>query len=260
LVRPGSSLDRLRDCEHAVRRYVFDGQIPPLANYLRDHGIQLVFHLASHFLVEHHPEDVGPLVASNVLLGTQLLEAMRLSECLLLINTGTFWQHFQDASEPVCLYAATKTAFEAIVRYYASAHTLRAITLKLFHSYGPDDPRPKLFSVFRRAALSDEPVDMSPGEQLIDLVHVDDVVSAYLVAAARLCEGAVSGWESYAVSSGNPLPLREVARIYEQATGVALNIRWGGRPYRSREVMVPWRGEVLPGWRPTISLACGLRP
>jgi len=50
-----------------------------------------------------------------------------------------------------------------------------------------------------------------------------------------------------------------LAAIYEQATATTLNINWGVRPYREREVMMPWeKGEVVPGWKPQISMTNGI--
>jgi nucleoside-diphosphate-sugar epimerase len=44
------------------------------------------------------------------------------------------------------------------------------------------------------------------------------------------------------------------------AAGKPLNIVWGGRPYRAREVMEPWTAfSTLPGWSPRISLKEGIR-
>ena len=126
---------------------------------------------------------------------------------------------------------------------------MKVIALKLFDTYGPNDPRPKLFRLLKTVSERQEPLAMSPGEQLIDLVYIDDVVKAYLIAAERLQAGLAYDHESYAVSSGRPISLKELVRTYEQVTGKKLPIQWGGRPYRPREVMVPWnRGEKLPGW------------
>jgi hypothetical protein len=47
--------------------------------------------------------------------------------------------------------------------------------------------------------------------------------------------------------------------LFEREAGVRLDIRWGERPYRQREVMVPWQGPTLPGWRPRIDLSTGIR-
>ena len=99
---------------------------------------------------------------------------------------------------------------------------------------------------------------MSPGAQLIDILHVDDVVHAFCVCLQKLPD--LPQWSSYAISSGNPLPLTELVAAFEQAIGKKLNIDFGARGYRPREVMVPWNtGQTLPGWRPQVDLQTGIK-
>lgn len=219
----------------------------------------VVFHLASLFLAQHRSEDILPMLQSNIILGTQLVEAMARNRVFNLVNTGTSWQHYgNEAFNPVCLYAATKQAFEAILCYYQEVEGLRAITLKLFDTYGPEDTRGKLMSLLEKLARSGESLAMSPGEQLLDLVYIDDVVEAFLMAARHVCRGECLA--DYAVSSGNAVSLRQVVEVFETITAQRLNIVWGGRPYRNREVMLPWdRGKPLPGWTARVSLTEGIR-
>jgi len=114
--------------------------------------------------------------------------------------------------------------------------------------------------LLQRIAIAGEELAMSPGEQLLDLVYIDDIVAAFLLAAERLQAGQVVGHERYAVSSGHPLRLRDLVGLYAKVTGRSLPIEWGGRPYRPREVMVPWNtGAVLPGWAPKVGLVEGIR-
>ncbi len=101
---------------------------------------------------------------------------------------------------------------------------------------------------------------MSPGDQLLDLVYIDDVVDAFIAAARYLQAGAGAAHEIFALSSGDAVSLREVATRYGRIAGRPLPIRWGSRPYREREVMVPWfLGSPIPGWTPHVSLEEGLR-
>ena len=179
----------------------------------------------------------------------------------LLVNAGTSWQHFHSAEyRPVCLYAATKQAFEAIVEFYVQACAFDCTTLKLFDTYGPRDPRKKLMHLLERVAATGEAVDFSPGEQYVDLLHVDDAVRGFLVAADRLLAGEAQGAETFALSSGRTLPLRDLLALYQRECGRVLPIRLGKRPYREREVMEPWSdGVSLPGWKPEVSLEEGIR-
>jgi nucleoside-diphosphate-sugar epimerase len=259
LVRPRSDLGRLGPS--VAHTHTHDGTTEGLIGIVGAARPGIVIHLASLFLAQHTPADVARLVASNVLFGTQLAEAMARHGVTRLLNTGTAWQHFENRDySPVNLYAATKQAFDAVLQYYVEAHGLRAVTLELYDTYGPDDPRPKLLTLLRQTASGQRLLAMSPGEQLLDLVHIDDVTEAYWLAAECLLADRVEGHERYAVSSGAPRPLRDVVAVFEEAAGVSVPIRWGGRPYRPREVMRPWdRGRPVPGWRPRVGLLDGFR-
>lgn len=244
-----------------MTRHVHDGSTESMVACLANAKPDVVFHLASLFLSQHASKDVDGLIGSNVQFGAQLLEAMKANGCTRLVNTGTSWQHYENEGyNPVCLYAATKQAFEAILEYYVQACGIKAVTLKLFDTYGPEDLRPKLFHLLNKAAMTGEPLDMSAGEQLIDLVHIDDVTEAFLMAAQRLLDGKVGTTECYAVSSGQPLRLKDLVKLYVEVSGQTINVNWGARPYRNREVMVPWnRGVAFPGWKPGILLSEGVR-
>jgi len=220
-----------------------------------------VFHLASLVLTNHEPDQVGPLVRSNIQFGAELVEAMTLVGVSRLVVAGTSWQHYGDAGyDPVNLYAATKQAFEDLLTFWSNTTLLRTVILKLTDVYGPDDPRPKLIPLLLRLAAEGGDAALTPGEQFVDMVHVDDVVEAFRVAGARADTLAAGARETYAVSSGSPIRLRQLVDEFETVLGRPLQIQWGGRPYRPREMMHPWsKGRALPGWTPTTSLRDGFR-
>lgn len=245
----------------AVRRHRHDGSTESMHALVGAARPDAAIHLASLFRAEHKPEEIAAMVEANILFGTQLADALTAHGCTRLVNTGTAWQHYEGrAYDPVCLYAATKQAFESVLEFYANARGLSIVTLKLFDTYGPDDPRGKLVSALIEAARDGRSLDLSPGEQQIDLVHIADVVDAYRAALRRLLDGGSAAPETFSVSSGSPVSLRELVAIVEQACGGRIEARWGARAYRDREVMVPWSGgKTLPGWRPRIGLREGLK-
>jgi nucleoside-diphosphate-sugar epimerase len=260
LVRTGSE-DRVAAIGEPVTTHYYDGSIDSAMKAVESSAPDVVFHLASLFLAQHKPDDIEALIRSNILFGTQLLEAMDSSGRTLLVNAGTAWQHFNNSNySPVALYAATKQAFEAIIRYYVEAKEFRVVTLKLFDTYGPEDPRPKLLTALSNAALNNKPLSMSPGQQRIDLVHIDDVINAFIITGNRLMSALGDPEESYAISSGAPLSLRELVAIFQQCVDPGLVVEWGALPYRSREVMIPWNsGKCLPGWKAAIGLSDGIK-
>ena len=201
------------------------------------------------------------MIESNITFETELLEAMRENDIVNFINTGTHWQHYRNAEyDPVDLYAATKQAFEDILKYYREAHGFKVITLQLFDNYGSSDERPKIINLLKKIGESGETLKMSPGEQYIDVVYVDDIVDAFVTAGKHLADERYELCGTYGVSSGKPIKLRELAAIFEKVSGKKLNIEWGGRQYRPREIMTPWnKFKPLPDWTPKIGLEDGLR-
>lgn len=262
ILRKGSSTEQLSPCLHKIKIYRYSGSgINELIDIMRASQPSLVIHTASLFLSNHTPGDIQSLVNSNLMFPVQLLEAMSVCGVRRFINTGTSWQHYDTSSYcPVNLYAATKQAFDDICKYYVEAKLFKVITLKLFDTYGPGDPRKKLLHVLKESIADSISIDMSPGEQKIDLVHIDDICNAYMCSIKSLMKMDEAAMEEYGVASGSPVSLRELVGLYEKVSGKELNVNWGGRPYREREVMSPWSNYMkVPGWRPAVSIEEGLR-
>src|SRR5450759_1726296 len=89
--------------------------------------IEGIIHLASYVQSDsHNSADISQLINSNVLFGTQILECAIKANVKWFINTGTFWQNYQNADySPVNLYAATKQAFEIIAQYYIETKQIK---------------------------------------------------------------------------------------------------------------------------------------
>lgn len=256
IVRPGSDTADLPG--DITFHRIEDGQdlTPVLAAARPD----VVFHLASLYLAEHRPDQTEALVRSNVLFPALLAEAMAAVGITSLVNTGTAWQHFGGEDYlPVNLYAATKQAAEDLLLYYADARDLSIVTLRLFDTYGDGDKRRKLIQILIDAATSGEALAMSPGDQIVDMTHVDDVVDGFLLAGDRLMHDAAPRRETFFLS-GERRSVKALTQLVADALDRPLAPEFGGRPYRAREVMDPVAGEPrLPGWKPRRALIDYLR-
>lgn len=255
LVRPESNYAAL-----GIKQiFIFKDNIEELASYLETEHIDGVIHLASLYVAEHRSEQIKDLILSNIYLGTAILEACAKADVKWFLNTGTIWQNFNvpdksDEYNPVNLYAATKQAFITMAKYYTETSNLRFCTLKLCDTYGPNDTRRKILSLFDELAKTGQTLDMSPGEQKLDLLHIEDVVNGFIVLANMLNDISIHLDDEYVLTSGRSLTLIEIAKLYEKTHNVKLSINWGGRPYRKREVMRPYQGKKLPNWNVTIPL------
>ncbi len=254
VVRAGSS-----PAEIPATCHTHDGTTEGMVGIMGEARPDVVFHLASLFVAEHRTDQVATLVESNLLFGVQLAEAMRVHGRTRLVNTGTAWQHYQDEDyHPVNLYAATKQAYLELLRFFEEAAGLRVITLELYESYGPGDPRPKLMTALLRAVREGGRLSLTDGRQELDLVHVRDIARAYQRAAERLLDGGFSTSECWAVRTGEPRTVRELVELVGRAAGTRLDADWGARPYREREIMRPPVRPTLPGWGAETALEAGV--
>ncbi|MHB1097276.1 MAG: NAD-dependent epimerase/dehydratase family protein [Gemmatimonadaceae bacterium] len=261
IVRNRSGVTTLGSLADRVEVHEHDGSLERMSEIVAAVRPSVVYHLASLSLVEHKPEDVRGLIESNIVFGTQLLEAMRVNGIHQLVNTGTYWQYASDGSyDPMCLYAATKQAFEAILVYYSRAYGLRSVTLVLFDTYGPGDSRRKLIPQLLETNEFSNPLDLSPGFQRIALTYVEDVIDAFeraSILAAELPNGTCESWD---VRGAETIELREVVDVVSRQCGRNVPVRWGARDYRPRERMIPFgTGRTLPGWTARTSLREGIR-
>lgn len=257
LLRPESNREDL--CEDQV--FEFSDNVDQLINYLIKNKIDGIVHLASLYLAQHEAEQIKELVLSNIYLGTALLEAAKSTKLKWFLNTGTIWQNYMPETKdynPVNLYAATKQAFVDVAKYYIETSDLRFCTLKLCDTYGPNDTRRKILALFNHMAQTGETLSMSPGDQRINLIYIDDVVSGFLILISLLNSNQLLESE-YVLSSRESISLKDLAQLYMDVTGRNLSINWGGRAYREREVMVPWQeGHILPGWNILYPLEIGI--
>ena len=219
----------------------------------------VIFHLAAASRGRETPAWVAEMLDANVTFPTLLIAAAHEQGVAYVVNAGSSWQTASGAAyTPFNVYAATKQAFEDLLVAYA-ADDMSAITLRLFDTYGTGDVRQKIVDLLLEAGRRETTLRMSPGDQVIDLVHVDDAARAFVVAGRRLLGSHVRGHEVYAVS-GARLPLRELAGRVSAALGRPIPIAWGARDYRPREIMQPATHlPRLPGWTPETSLDAGLR-
>lgn len=247
LARPDSSTDTLPSTV-TIHRI---GDAAGLGDLLQQLKPETCFHLATHYAHDTASDAIPALIAANLGFATQFADAAARSGCKAFVNTGTASQlNIRGAYMPASLYAASKQAFEDMLVYFDRRAGLPVASVLLFDTYGPGDTRNKLLAQLIAAAKSGTPIDLSPGEQEIDLLHIDDAVAGLTAAARGLHNGAAHP-AHYALSSKRPLTIRALAELIRANGGEKLQANWGARAYRDGEVMQTWRGGTPPpAWQP----------
>lgn len=250
VVRRGSA----RRTAPGVVAHVLDDTVREIAPLVTELRPASVVHLATLFAAQHTPDQIERMIDANVTFGTALAEGC--SEVgARLVHATSAWQHVDGAAySPVSLYAATKQAFVDVLQYYTDVRGLVCAELCLFDTYGPRDDRHKLVWLLLEHAASGVALPMSSGRQLIDLTHVSDVVEAVGVALT----GAVDS-RRLTVRSGAPRTVRQLVELVGDVTGRPLDVAWGARPDRPREMTSDWDVPgTETGWRPRVPLEAGI--
>jgi CDP-3, 6-dideoxy-D-glycero-L-glycero-4-hexulose-4-reductase len=253
VLRKSSNLSNIEDIKDEVN-LLYYLNINELIFHFNHFQPDVVFHIAAAVITKDEKDHIAQLIQSNVQFGTEILEAMRHSACRLFVNTGTYWQNYNsDTYNPVDLYAATKEAFEKMLQLYTDAYGIRAITLRLFDVFGEDDKRPKLWNLLKNMAGTDKVLSVSPGEQLMDLVHISDVCTAYETAYQLLKTQSHITNEIFSVQNDERFTLKQFVSMIQQTEGKEIHVDFGGKPYKAREVMIPMEHyKKLPNWETKI--------
>jgi nucleoside-diphosphate-sugar epimerase len=218
-------------------KYVLDNNHENLKKVIQDFKPEIVIHLAAYLSSADDFITMTRLLDSNIYFLTQLLDSLKEVELKLFINTGTFAEYHKgdEVLDPAYLYAATKTASRSFLEYYSKVYHFKQITVVPYTIYGGRDSKKKVIDIIIDSMNSENPVDLTPGEQVLDFIHIDDVVSFYV----HLVNHHEKNYNKtvFHLGTGKGTTIKELTRIMEYKTGKKANINWGGKAYRQTDVM-----------------------
>jgi CDP-paratose synthetase len=198
------------------------------------------------------------LLDANVRLGIALLQAAvdGSGPRTQFVNTGTV------LAPSVSLYALSKHQFSqwgsALCRQYPLR--LQFVEVLLQQMYGAGDDRTKFIAnVIESCRLNEPDLKLTPGEQLRDFIHIDDVVSAFDAIITH--SSLIANYEQIDVGSGDAISMKSFVKLAHQIAQSKTELKFGVMPYRPAEPMHcvadPSRLRSL-GWIPRFDLESGL--
>ena len=214
---------------------VFTGALNQFQKEIIAFSPEYVFHLAGSSSYPKNAEEEGELWSSNVLYGNTLLSILKEIPGLVFVNFTTSLAYEGTIISPYSFYALTKVNFIQSLNYYARFHTLCVFNLILYTVYGKGDKTKRALNYILDSLDASEPISMSPGEQLMDFIHVDDVVGLCL----QLLENKPNKkMEEIHVGTGRGTTLKQAAKLIASLSHQKANIHFGSIPYRKEEKMV----------------------
>lgn len=240
--------------ESAVRR-AFDAAAPAY-----------VFHLAAHADWRQDPALTVSMCNLHVVGTAHVLEAARKSGVSRVVTFGSAGEYGSAASPmaesaratPLDPYSTTKLAATELALTYARSFGVPCTVLRPFVIYGVNEPSHRLLPSVFRAALAEQGLPCTLGEQVRDFVYVDDVVECALRAAVH---EAAAG-EILNVGTGVGVTVRELVEQACAISGGRARPRFGALPYRVGEPM-DLRADInklrrVLGWVPKTSTRVGI--
>lgn len=158
--------------------------------------------------------------------------------------------------QPDMTYGWSKLTGEYLSRLAASHYGISVACVRPFSGYGEDqDLTYPVPAIALRVARGDDPVTVwGTGEQGRDFVHIEDCITAMLLAADKIHDGSAVN-----IGSGRLTTFLEVAALFLKLDGRKAAIQ----PDLHKPVGVqsrysdPRQMESILDWRPSISLAEG---
>jgi nucleoside-diphosphate-sugar epimerase len=222
----------------------------------------IVIHLASYLTSADDYSTLQKLLNTNIIFYCRLLDAIKNANLKLFINTGSFAEYFKGDGtlNPAYLYSATKVASRAFLDYYSNTYNFKQTTVVPYTIYGGKDTQKKIIDLIYDSITSLASIELSPGEQVLDFIHIDDVVNFYLKIIDNF--ELLPKSTNLKLGTGVGHNLKQIATIIEEVTQKKTNIKWGAKSYRSSDVMYAVADisvqQQLFNWNPLIDLKEGI--
>jgi nucleoside-diphosphate-sugar epimerase len=224
----------------------------------------------NHILFCWHPRGLDTNAAAGQLITAlrNVLEVCRVREASIVFLSGqqvfsgcreAGLSSFGEGDELSPASAAGHGLFlaEMLVRQYAKSYGLCTLIVRTPYVYGPRDERPWLLNTLIHKALNSEDIithRYRNGSPTIGLIHVDDLVSALLLAVRQRLKGVLH------VSSKDMITTSDLAEMIVRASGSRSTLRSIDMPDNFRSVCLESRiGTAVPAWMPKVELEHGLK-
>jgi nucleoside-diphosphate-sugar epimerase len=204
-------------------------------------------------------ENLSSLAAS-----LELLRTLTRVGCRRFVGVGTCFE-YEPVSAPMSetspvkpndLYGVCKDSLSVVAQALAPIARMDVAWVRVFLVYGPFDDQRRLVPSLALSLIRNQPAKMTLGEQVRDVIHVEDAASAIWAIARSTHTGPVN------VASGVGVRVVDIAREIAGIVGRPELLQVGALPYRASEPPVLVADTTLLrnaiGWSPRYDLKTGL--
>lgn len=230
---------------------------------IEQYNPEIVIHLASFLTSLDDIHSIKKVIDSNITFTSILLESLKNTNVKLFINTGTFAEFYgnDEKLNPAYYYAASKIASRSIIKYFKNIIGFKTINIIPYTVYGGKSRNKKVIDYIINSIDSDSPVNMTSGKQILDFIHINDVVEFYIHCLKNM--ELLQDEEDYHIGTGVGTSIRELSFIIEKEYLKKTNIKWGSKEYRTLDIMKAIAPTIKLkeklNWEAKISIVNGIR-
>jgi nucleoside-diphosphate-sugar epimerase len=229
-----------------------------LSDQVRNSIEPIVFNLAGYFAGQHKSSDISKLINSNLQFPISLFEAFKNCRATSIVNVGTSWElSRQPKALPLNLYACLKASNAQALKWYCQAYDMTAINLKLNDTYGGNDTRNKLLSYLKKALKETRPVNLGTASQVVNILHISDVVSGLIASAKQACELTPGFCKDYALLHPDNTTIGAIIECIQSEIQKDFDVSFSHIGEGDNRSLTD-NTTILPEWRAEMSLKSGL--
>ena len=192
----------------------------------KENKMDVVVHIAARAGVRPSLEIPVEYIKSNIEGTVQILEMMRKYNVpkLVFASSSSVYGNCKEqifsedlkVTEPISVYAATKSACEQLIYTYSNLYNIKSLCLRFFTVYGPRQRPDLAINKFISLISQNKPIPVfGDGKTLRDYTYIDDIISGIISAI----EYDKSNYEIINLGGGEPISLNKMIETIEQVLG-----------------------------------------
>ena len=256
LLRPNSNTKRIDHLLHKVNTISSIDEIAELE-------IDTTFHLAWYGTISSQYNSVQQ-ISINIPNTAEICDAVGKIGCKNWIGIGSQAEYGcldtiiteTTSCTPKTMYGLAKHHSRSITEHICYIYNMRHTWLRIFSTYGPNDNDYLLIPTAIKRFLSGETMQLTPGEQVVDYLYIDDAVDA-IYAAASVPSGGI-----FNIASGNQITVKSIVNTIRDMIDSTIEVEWGVIPYSPDKPMFMAASisklTEATNWKPKTDINSGL--
>lgn len=227
----------------------------------------IIFHLAADKNRDRDIETFYSAIDNNLITTLNLFNAsmdLKNLESIVLVNTAEeYGIQFCPFNEnynifPISPYSFSKACISQLAILFYDLYKLPVVILRPTLVYGYGQGNEMFLPALIETLLSNNPFDMTKGEQKRDFLYIDDFVDVLVKAA--LTKSAVGN--IFNIGSSDPMQIKDIALFVAEKLNKKDFVKIGALPYRENEIMNYFvdieKAKTVLNWNPKVKIQDGI--